>query len=262
MIDKKALSKKLNSLAASELRFDDGARIVAEGGSDHVLQAILDVIDETVLERKLTFQVDRSYVTVIAGGRRLQGITKLSGDIDGALKVIGKILSHEQTDVLESVAHVMTQLSERPGTVTVRSEHSNKMGAQTDAGVGAALLADLWDAEPEGNATPMGQFIINCGASVQASLVFAQGEIVRAKGDKAIQDKLQDIANDQWTSFEAAHAKLRKSKGAEPKLVCLNAGLDEATTLGVAKNDEEFSVFVFTSEDLTSVYSAWRDSAA
>lgn len=261
MIDKKALTQKLNSLADTTSRFEDGARVIGEG--DLALKAILNVIDETVLERKLTFQIGKAYVTVVAGGRRLQGVTKLSGDLDGALKVMGKVLSHDDAEVLESVAHVMNQFGERTGTLTLRTEVSDKIGGQTDAGVGITTLAEAWGVDMSSEPpTPLGQFIINCGASVNASLVIAQGEIVRAKGDKAIQDKLEGIANDQWSAFEDAHAKLRKQEQQEPTLVCLNTGLGDDTSIAVAKKDAEVSVFVFNSNKLGDVYSAWRKSAA
>ena len=262
MIDKKALSQKLDALAAANTSFQDGARLISDGENPLPLVAILNEIDTTVLERKLTFRIGKSYVTVVAGGRRLQGMTKLSGDIDGALKVMGKIVSHDDDDVMQAVAHVMSQFGSRSGPVTVESASTDKMGTSTDTGVGLTTLSEAWGVElnlvPP---TPLCQFIINCGASVNASLVIAQGEIVRAKGDKAIQGKLQDIANDQWANFEKAHAKLQKGDP-EPALICLNSGLGDETSLAVAKKDEEVSFFVFDPLQLGAVYSAWRDTAA
>jgi len=262
VIDKKALTQKLAALASTDTSFEKGARIISDGESTAPLLAILQEIDSTVLERKLTFRVGKSYVTVIAGGRRLQGMTKLSGDLDGALKVMGKIISHDDADIMASVAHVMKQIGDREGRVSVETGAGDKMGTSTDTGVGTAILADAWgvdlNAEPP---TPLGQFIINCGASVNASLVIAQGEIIRAKGDKAIQDKLAEVANDQWAAFEKAHSDLQDSDEG-PALFCLNSGLGDQNSLAVAKKDEEVSVFVFSPDQLGNVYSAWRETTA
>ncbi|SEW42186.1 hypothetical protein SAMN04488515_2934 [Cognatiyoonia koreensis] len=260
MIDKKALSHKLAALASSTTSFRDGARVISDGESTPILNAILHEIDATVLNRKLTFRVGKSYVTIVAGGRRLQGMTKLSGDIDGALRVMGKIVTHDDAEVMDAVAHVMKQVGEKEGELTVESAMTDKIGSSTETGVGVGILSDAWGIDMAlSPPTPLGQFIINCGASVNASLVIAQGEIIRAKGDKAIQDKLQDIANQQWSTFEKAHAKLRAGN-AEPSLICLNSGLGEGSSLAVAKRDDEVSLFCFSPDQLGNVYANWRET--
>lgn len=262
MIDKKALLQKLNALAASDTKFENGARLIANGETVSVLQAVLHEIDSTVLGRKLTFRIGKSQVTMVVAGRRLQGMTKLSGDLDGALKVMGKIVSRDDTDVMAAVAHVMAQFGEREGVLTVEAGEADKLGTSTDTGVGVGTLADAWGIDLH-TATPtvIGQFIINCGASVNASLVIAQGEIIRAKGDKAIQDKLQDIMKDQWSAFQTAHAKLRANDNG-PALICLNSGLGDETSLAVATKDEEVGFFVFSPDQLGHVYTAWREVTA
>ena len=263
MIDKQALSQKLKALGEKKTAFFDGARVISDGETPSPMQAILLAIDETVLDRKLTFNVDGSYVTVVVAGRRLQGLIKASGKLDGALKVMGRILSHEDSELLDAVGGIMHQLVDQGGQVTVTSEAGEKLGTQSDAGVGASLLADSWGVEMSSvPPTAMAQFIMNCGASVNASLVIAQGKVVRAKGDKAIQDRLEHIANDQWDSFSRALGKLRKAEEAEPALVCLNGGLTDETSVAVARNEEELSVFVFNSDQLTTVYSKWRETTA
>lgn len=263
VIDKKALSEKLKALGEKDSAFIEGARIISDGETPGPIQAILFAIDETVLDRKLTFRVASSYVTVVVAGRRLQGLIKASGDLDGALKVMGKILSHDDTDLMQAVAGIMRQLVGQGGQVTVASEPTQKLGTQSDAGVGTHVLSESWGVEMSIVApTPMAQFIISCGASVNASLVIAQGKIVRAKGDRAIQDRLEHIANDQWTQFNDALMKLRKADDMEPALVCLNGGLTDDTSLAVARTNDELSVFVFDSDQLTAVYSKWRETTA
>jgi hypothetical protein len=263
VIDKKALSQKLTELAAKKSDFTDGNRVISDGAKPAPMQAILHAIDETVLDRKLTFRAGASYATVVVAGRRLQGLTKASGNLDGALKVMGKVLSHDDSDLMTSIAAIMQQLVDQGGPVTVQSEDTQKLGTQSDAGVGVNTLADTWavemSSEPQ---TPMSQFIINCGASVNASLVIAQGKIVRAKGDKDIQGRLEHIANDQWGDFNSALGALRKANAEEPALVCLNGGLNDDTSLAVARNDDELSVFVFNSDQLSAVYSKWRETTA
>jgi len=262
VIDTKALSQKLSELASTDTKFVDGARVLSDGENVPVLQAVLRTIDETVLDRKLTFRIGKSYVTMVVAGRRLQGMTKLSGDLDGALKVMGKIIARDDSELLDVVASVMTQFAEREGQLTVTSEPTEKLGEQSDAGVGLGTLTASWDVDMSSEPpTPLGQFIINCGASVNASLVIAQGEIIRAKGDQEIQDKLHNIAKEQWSTFVDAHAKLREEEASKPALVCLNSGIGDDTSLAVAKKDEEVSVFVFESAELPAVYSAWRDVA-
>lgn len=261
MIDKSALLHKLNALAEKDSSFIAGTRVISDGELPSPMQAILSAIDESVLDRKLTFNVADSYATVVVAGRRLQGLIKASGNLEGALKVMGKVLSHDDADLLAAVANIMHQLVDQGGQVTVVSEDTKKLGTQSDAGVGVSVLADAWAVEMSSvPPTPMSQFILNCGASVNASLVIAQGEIIRAKGDKAIQDRLQHIANDQWDNFSDALGALRKVDTAEPALVCLNGGLTADTSVAVARNSEELSVFVFNSDQLTNVYSKWRET--
>jgi len=95
-MDKDTLAKKLAALSADGETFENGLRVISDGTEPAILTAILSEVDMTVLPRKLTFAMDGSEITLVAGGRRLRGLVKASKDIKGVTGVLGNRLRFAQ----------------------------------------------------------------------------------------------------------------------------------------------------------------------
>ena len=137
MSDLNALAQKLNALATNDDVFDHGARVISQGGVPAPLNALLDAIDETVLERRLDFAAGDAVVSLIAAGRRLRGLVAVSPANDTASALIGVPLSREEPDLLDAAFAVLTGTFGAATQLTVRSLPSEPFGTSGERGVAA-----------------------------------------------------------------------------------------------------------------------------
>ena len=92
MSELSALAEKLSLLAAKEDIFKDGARVISQGGVPTPLNAMLQAIDDTVLERKLAFVTEKHTINIIAAGRRLRGISSASPSVGDVSHLIDQTI--------------------------------------------------------------------------------------------------------------------------------------------------------------------------
>lgn len=249
--DQSAIATKLAALAATDDVFSDGQRVITHDLPP--LTAILREIDDTVLERTLVFGIGKTSVSAVVAGRRLRGIVHISGDIPGMEDVVGKVLSHDDHEMLTAVGDILKHLCAEGARVTVASTAPQPIGASGEAGVSMAILARVWgvdlDARP---ASPVTRLLAANAAHITDSLHVIDGQPPMTTGDTTVLEAISDV---QVTPFRKRHRSvLGKLDG--PMLVCLDGAVGgEPIALAVA--DGEQCLFFYQPAALPALLSSW-----
>lgn len=257
-MDKQTLAQKLAALSSAGESFENGLRVVSNGVEPPILTAILTEVDMTVLPRKLSFRMNGSEISLVAGGRRLRGLVRASKDIKGVMGVIGKSVSHDAPDVVDGLHSIIAQFTATAGQMTVVSEDPDVMGGQSDAGLTAQSLADHWkvDLNPE-PLTPMMAFARDCGDLVTAWVVLKDRSENRTGGDGAKLAVLRDTIAEKWSTFSDSVDQLAGDVG----FICLNDALGEAGSVAIAKNGSEAAILCYASENMAQLHGTWGKAA-
>ena len=258
-MDKQTLAQKLAALSSEGESFENGVRVVSDGSEPPILTAILNEIDMTVLPRKLTFKMNESEISFVAGGRRLRGLVKASKDIKGVIGVLGKPVSHEEPEILEGLRGIIEQFTSTAGQMSVVSDEPDAMGGQSDAGLTAQNLAEMWGvelyAEPP---TPMISFARACGDLITAWVVMTDESENKTGGDGAKLSVLRSTISEQWDNFSSSVAQMTGDAG----FVCLNDALGDAGSVAIVKTAQEAAILCYDSENMTELHKKWATSEA
>lgn len=256
-MDKNTLAQKLAALSSEGETFENGLRVISDGAEPGVLTAILAEVDMTVLPRKLTFKMQGSEITLVAGGRRLRGLVKASKDIKGVVGVLGKSLSPEDPDVIDGLRGILDQFAAKPGQLTVESDEPDAMGGQTDAGVTAESLAATWDVPLSvGPLSEMQQFIRDCGPLVTAWIVLSDTDDSTNGGDGTRLAALKKAIDQQWQDFSRSVDQLTGDRG----FICLNNALGSAGSVAIAKHVKEAALICYDAENMTKLHVHWAQA--
>jgi hypothetical protein len=255
MSDLNALAQKLNALAANDDIFDHGARVISQGGVPAPMNALLDVIDETVLERRLDFAAGDAVVSLIAAGRRLRGLVAVSPANDGAAALIGAPLSRQEPDLLDSVFAVLTETLSAAMQLTVRSLPPEPFGTSGERGIAAASLAEIWQVNMhEAPLPPMARFLQANQAALSAVLHVRAGDVLTRQGDIS---ELQSIWDTQVEAFVKSQESLPSHKDG-PQLICLDGALEGDAAAALALSDEDVALLVYDPAQLSALHASWR----
>jgi hypothetical protein len=255
MSDLNALAQRIDALAAHDDVFEDGARVIAQGGTPAPLMAFLSVIDETVLERRLDFVADKSTISVIAAGRRLRGFLGVSTTTDDAADLIGATLSRQEPAILDKAFAVLSDVIAPAKHLAVRSLPAEPFGTTGERGVSASGLADIWQIDmDEAPLPPMSRFLRANEAAFTSVLHVSAGDILATEGDVA---GLQSIWDTQVDTFLRAQKSLPSHKDG-PKLICLEGALegDDAAALALAGDD--VALMVYDPAKLGALHASWQ----
>lgn len=256
-MDKTLLAQKLAALSSGGDTFANGLRVISDGRDPGVLTAILAEVDMTVLPRKLTFKMGTSEITLVAGGRRLRGLVKASKDIKGVTGTLGKALSRDDSDLLDGLRGIIDQFSATASPITVESDEPDAMGGQTDAGVTASTLAEIWSvplhAVPQ---TPLQQFLRDCADLADAWVVMADGTESTHHGDGAKLEALKNALSEQWPTFSGSVDQLTGESG----IIALNNALGEHGSIAIVKTSTEAAVICYPTDNMTKLHDAWTGS--
>ena len=253
MSEPTALAEKLATLASKETLDDTGARIISEAGTPAPIAAILREVDDTVLERCLTFSFGDTTINIIAAGRRLRGILSVIPQSDA--DIIGHVLSREEPEGVQAAFDLLNDMCGDADHLTVRAMPPEPFGKGGERGISAHGLTELWgvaaDAEPK---PPMEQFLSMNAAAISSVLHVRKGEIVSKAGDfKA----LQTIWTSQVDAFREAHKKtLRGEEGAQ--LVCLESAFDDGSSAAMALYEDEVVLVAYQAEGFGHMQSSWQ----
>ena len=253
MSEPNALAEKIATLASRETYDQSGARVISEGGTPEPIAAILREVDDTVLERCLSFDCGTTSVQIIAAGRRLRGIVSVTPESDA--EIIGQILSREEPEGVQAAFDLLSEVCGTVDQMTVSSMPPTPFGKGGERGISAVGLTELWgvamNSEPK---PPMEQFLSVNAADFLSVLHVRQGEIVTTAGDfKA----LQKIWSKQADAFRKAHAKtVRGEEGAQ--LVCLEGAFDDGSSAAMALYDNDVALVAYEAERYGHMQSSWQ----
>ena len=255
MSDLTALAQKLASLHSSNDVFQNGARVIAQGGVPSGMCALIRAIDDTVLERKLEILTGTHIVTLIAAGRRLRGVTGVVPPKGKSARFVGTPLSREDGKTLAAVGELLTDLLNPAPKLTVRSLPAESFGKSGDRGVAASTLAEVWDVDlDETPLPPLTRFLRGNGAALQAFLHIKAGEVVETDGDITA---LQSIMDDQLDAFLATRATLPGSAEG-PQLLTLEGALPGERTLALGQADDDVILMVYDPAALGQIHASWQ----
>lgn len=250
-----ALARKLATLVATDDMFEAGARTISIGGSPAPMTAILNEIDDTVLERALEIVADDNTVTLVVSGRRLRGILSVSpADMDTA-SATGHALARDEPDVLNAALALVEQLCGSAKRITVRSTPAVPFGKGGDRGISADALAEIWQVQmrevPE---PPMRRFLSSNAAAISAMMHINDGDIIATSGDF---DALQTIWNTQLHTFRKAHRKFQSGEDG-PQLICFEGALGDGTAAAFAVAGDDVVLLAYRPDHLGAMLASWR----
>ncbi|WP_342077737.1 hypothetical protein [Yoonia sp. SS1-5] len=255
MIDNTSLSTKLAALVAADAVFvDGGARVISSGGAPLPMSAILREVDNTVLERTLTFTMGDVTVSLVAAGRRFRGITAITGDVPDKDDVVGQFLSAEDPDTINTVGAALTAISTAAAKITVLAAPVKSSSPSADTGVPATALAVTWGVDLDAAPPPPVERFLAANAGVMGGLLYlVDDKLVEAEGDSEV---LQAIWDEQIVAFRTAHAKVRPDQDG-PVLICLENALagEGAVALVSAKN--ETGLFSYDTAAIGTLLASW-----
>ena len=263
MTELAALSTKLAALAAEDDVFaDGGARVISQDGKPAPLEALLQEVDNTVLERTLVFGIGDVALSIVVAGRRLRGIVEVDGDLPGIEAVVGEVLSRDEPDTLEAVGVQLAELCAAAPRITVRSTPVRPIGNSGDAGVSATGLATLWQDRAgsdvsDGSGSLIERFLSTKAEVISGYVHFSDGKIAAESGETA---DLNDIWNSQVTEFLDRHQKLRGPIDG-PLLIGLDHALGPDKAIALAKDGDEACLLVCAPESLPALAASWAKAA-
>lgn len=255
MSDMNALEQKLNALAAHDEVFDDGARVISQEGMPALMQAFLNVIDETVLERRLDFAADDTVISVIAAGRRLRGLISVTPTTDNAADLIGMTLSRQEPAMLDAAFALFTGVFDAAARLTVRSLPAEPFGTGGERGISASGLAETWQIDTnDAPLPPMSGFLRTNEAAFSAFLHVSGGEVLETNGDVA---DLQTIWGTQVDTYLTAQKSLPSHQDG-PKLICLEGALGDGGAAVLALAGSDVALMVYDPAKLGALHASWR----
>ncbi len=255
MSDLTALAQKLASLHSSEDRFENGARVISQGGVPSGMNAVLRAIDDTVLERRLEVMTGSHIVTLVAAGRRLRGIAGVVPPKGKSARLVGEVLSRDDKKMLATAGALLSELFMPAPRLTLRSLPAESFGASGDRGVTITELAATWQIDMDEEALPpLQRFLQSNATHLQAYLHVNSGEIVGSEGDVS---GLQTMLDEQLDAFLATRAKL--SGHAEgPQLLSLEGGLPGSKTVALAQSEDDVVLLVYDAAALGQIHASWQ----
>ena len=255
MSDLTALAQKLASLHSSEDQFENGARVISQGGVPSGMSAVLRAIDDTVLERKLEVMTGTHIVTLVAAGRRLRGIAGVVPPKGKSARLVGEVLSRDDKKMLAAAGELMAELFMPAPRLTLRSLPADSFGASGDRGVTISELAASWQVElDEEPLPPLQRFLQGNATNFQAYLHVNAGEIVGSDGDVS---GLKTMLDDQLDAFLSTRTKL-SGHADGPQLLSLEGGLPGGKTIALAQSDDDVVLLVYDAAALGQIHASWQ----
>ena len=240
------INRKLASLS-SEQRYVDGAQVLSVGSTDTNLAAVLQVIDDTMLPRKLVFAAGEAKVACVAAGRRLTSLVETSGNLQLAPGLQGKILSRDDGAALDHMASLFQSLLKTGQALTVTRSQAKGQDGQSDKGINASGLAQAWgvdlDAEP---LSPAMMFLSELSDKVSGGLLIEDGDVIETVGKIK---GLKTAMNAEWPKVAGKHPN--------SKLLCLPGILADGQLMVQAEIQDATAMLDAPENALADIYTAW-----
>ena len=255
MSDLNALAQKLSAIAAKEDIFQSGARVISQGGVPSPMNALLQAIDETVLERKLTFVAGKHTINVIAAGRRLRGISSASPSAGDISHLAGKTIAREEPALVDDAFALLSETVGSASKLVVHSLPPDAFGKGGERGISAEGLALLWQIDmDEAPLPPMERFLRSNEQGITAALHVSGGEITASQGDV---QELQTIWDTQVESFiEQQGVTFANTDG--PQLVALDGALEDGSAAALALAGDDVALLVYDPATIGDLHASWQ----
>jgi hypothetical protein len=255
MSDLTALAQKLAWIHSSDDVFENGARVIAQGGVPSGMVALIRAIDDTVLERNLELFTGTHIITLVAAGRRLRGVAAVVPPKGKSARFVGEPLSSEDTKTLAAVGELLAGILAPAPKLTMRSLPAGGFGKSGDRGISAARLAELWNVDmDEEPLPPLQRFLQGNSSALQTYLHVRAGEIVASAGNIA---PLQTILDDQLEAFLATRAKL-PGAAEGPQLLTLEGAIGANKAVALAQSDDDVVLMVYDPVALGQIHASWQ----
>lgn len=188
MSDLVRLTEKLSKLRAKERVPGDVRKL--KGASAPVLLAhVVNEIDEAILPRKLSFQVNgTTQIHLAVANRRLQAVLAPVPEVMGLDEIAGQPLPDIETPGVKTLGDALLTIFDGVSEITVSAARSD-MVFPSDIGVPSNQLDRVWSlAEPEPDLPPdvlLGRFLGDLGDDAVAWLRIEGQRVAEQGGEKA-----------------------------------------------------------------------------
>ena len=255
MSDLQQIAEKLAQISDDSESYEHGARIISQGGMPSGMSALIRAIEDTVLERKLEIMTGTHLISLIASGRRLRGISQVVPAKGNSAKLVGKPLSRDDENTLDSVFALLSELVGSSVRLSLRSLPPEPFGKAGEYGVQATELAEIWQVDMDEEPLPAVERFLRINESAFAAYLHANGsEVVSQDGDIGA---LQTIWDSQVEDFLAQRENL-PGHADGPQLLTLNGALGEGQAVALGLTDDALILMIHEAEAAPSLHASWQ----
>lgn len=253
-----ALALKLQALVSDADVYADGARVISQGGTPPPLIAILQAVDDTVLDRKLVFGAGDTTISLVASGRRLRGLLDMAPMSTAAQPLLGLTISREDPDGIAALRDLLVTAFANATHLTLRSLPAERFGSGGERGVTASGLETLWqvdhEQQPKAPTAPLERFLAENAGAVSSFIYLSNGAIAASQGDTAA---LQMIWDTQVEAYLAAEQKLANPQSGD-RLICLEGALDDDSAAALAFAGNDVALLAYAPDHTGALHASWH----
>jgi hypothetical protein len=234
--------------------FRDGVMHLGPSGNPAAMALILQAIDNTILQRNMTFSVGTSFVVLNVGGRRLRAFVAASDDLTAPTDLAVKPLSLEDKPALLEIGTLLEKLTIPTGSITLMRSNEPGSAGQPDAGIAIDMLTELWGVDPDAKPpTKHDIFIAALGSDFVASIDIADDGSSNPQGDLAICDLMEGSVLSQVEALELSLPALQ----ARPCMAMLEGLLPDGMLTCLVKFDETATLVAVSPNAIAKIAIAW-----
>ncbi len=247
------LAAKLARLAGKEEILPGGARRLAERGDGRALVALLDEVDDTILEAALSFESAGERLTLMVSGRRILSIEEASKGLRVDPALIGVPLAPEDEEIVAAVQDVLNRFTAPADQLIAAVGQGIRRGSETDLGLSPAQFDQPEDLPTQN--TVLGRVAV--ASSPTARVLLKDGEIIHSEGPDHVREALEAVLEKQLLDFD--EARFAASDGhIDPSLTCICGVMPDDLAVAMAVVATEIALFALPIEDLPRLHSLWR----
>ncbi|MGR3291695.1 MAG: hypothetical protein ACU0C9_10950 [Paracoccaceae bacterium] len=230
MSNQHRLRDKIAKLNATPTGTGADGRVLVEHSRFGFVVAFLQEIDETILARHLSFEIENGAVLgVEVANRRILRVRSLNsaGGFDGHLSLVNQPLSTENGPDTKALAALLGDFLTKAGAVLVRSNKFDRDVDAAEIGISAETLADelkveLYATAADSEEIAVNDFVTFC-QNISDSWVSTDADgTVQSSGDAVDVDKLAALSGQDLAIMDDAIAKLANTP-VQPRCVVLGA---------------------------------------
>lgn len=252
MAEDKTLAGLIAALAGETPDIADGTRML--GIKHGAAEAVLDEIEATVLGAHLRFTSDAGDMVLRVAGRRLVAVDSVDGqEIDKAL--LGATLSMDAPEQLSAAGAAIAAFSKAASQLGVVSTHMSNVDVAESVSI-SALRDAMGIVAEDPNASQVERFLTRAQDNIEAHVVLENGDVTKTEGVPKLVQSLKIVLSTQLSAFLDARAANCPSHS-DPSLTLFQDSIEAGKSIGIARIDEDVTIFAFESSKLAEVCSCW-----